>query len=128
MLLLGLGFYLAAATSGVSSSGAQRFVTRADRIAVRKAVTETLKDPESAHFRWTKRLGKDSTYCGWVNAKNSYGGYTGFMPFVAIVATLSDGSSVATTLDLGGSDNVDFISNFCVSKGVDLSDYEDSPS
>lgn len=40
-----------------------------------KIVKSTLKDPESAEFRNVKG------YCGEVNAKNSYGGYTGFDKF-----------------------------------------------
>lgn len=44
-----------------------------------------MKDPESARFK-NVRLVPYSTgkvFCGEVNAKNSYGGYIGFMPFVA---------------------------------------------
>lgn len=42
---------------------------------VEKLVKEQLKDPDSAQFKDVK--GK----CGEVNAKNSYGGYTGFKRF-----------------------------------------------
>lgn len=46
-------------------------------------VKERLKDPESARFRnETVREDRDETIvCGEVNAKNSFGGYTGFVPF-----------------------------------------------
>ncbi|MDH0520842.1 hypothetical protein [Achromobacter xylosoxidans] len=40
-------------------------------------VLATLKDPDSAKFRNQK------SFCGEVNAKNSYGGYTGFKRFIA---------------------------------------------
>lgn len=40
-----------------------------------KAVKGSLKDPDSAIFQNTKAS------CGEVNAKNSYGGYTGFKKF-----------------------------------------------
>lgn len=40
-------------------------------------VLANLKDPESAEFRDQKGL------CGEVNAKNSFGGYTGFKRFMA---------------------------------------------
>ena len=40
-----------------------------------KLTRQHLKDPESAKFQNIKG------YCGEVNAKNSYGGYTGFKPF-----------------------------------------------
>lgn len=56
-----------------------------------RAVVSRLKDPESARFRDVTRVGvfltafpmrggpdrKVAKYSGWVNAKNSYGGYTG---------------------------------------------------
>ena len=52
----------------------------------KKNVKDLLKDPESAQFRNVKVVinteGKKSV-CGQVNAKNSYGGYTGFQSFYA---------------------------------------------
>ena len=44
------------------------------------AVTAKLKDPESARFKGL-RIGANGAGCGWVNAKNEYGGYTGFAVF-----------------------------------------------
>ena len=48
--------------------------------SVVEAVKAKLKDPDSAKFKDVKATGPDS-YCGWVNAKNSFGGYTGFQLF-----------------------------------------------
>ena len=53
-----------------------------------------LKDPSSAEFRDVRSYaftGQDglidgSVICGMVNARNSYGGFTGFTPFRASVA------------------------------------------
>jgi hypothetical protein len=47
----------------------------------RERVKEILKDPDSAKFR-TEFVGKDGAVCGFVNAKNSYGGYSGFERYV----------------------------------------------
>jgi hypothetical protein len=51
-----------------------------------RAVRAELKDPDSAKFRGIKlRKGDDGEpygYCGWVNYKNSYGGYTGENYFI----------------------------------------------
>jgi hypothetical protein len=47
----------------------------------RAAVALQLKDPESARFR--DAFVNGSSYCGQVNAKNSYGGYVGFKRFAA---------------------------------------------
>lgn len=44
-------------------------------------VKAELKDPDSAKFRDIKPMGEKGGVCGWVNAKNEYGGYTGFAVF-----------------------------------------------
>lgn len=65
----------------------------ADAIAHAKAiVANKLKDPESAQFkdlvqRPPSEPGKSAVVCGWVNAKNSYGGYVGFKPFLVVGET-----------------------------------------
>src|SRR5690348_13960356 len=48
----------------------------------KKLVASSMKDPGSVQFRNLRR--KNDQYnivCGEVNAKNSYGGYVGFVPF-----------------------------------------------
>jgi len=45
------------------------------------AIAMKMKDPESARFAGVVVSPKGSTVCGWVNAKNSYGGYVGYKPF-----------------------------------------------
>lgn len=54
--------------------------------AAKRGVRDLLKDPDSAKFKavyayYTKELGVVA--CGYVNAKNSFGGYTGFKRFVS---------------------------------------------
>lgn len=54
-------------------------------LASKEAVKVNLKDPSSAEFkniRLVKYL-NGHVVCGSVNAKNSFGGYTGFTPFIA---------------------------------------------
>lgn len=50
------------------------------------AVRKRLKDPESARFGVMAAARKDGKegvdVCGMVNARNSYGGYTGEQPFI----------------------------------------------
>lgn len=58
-------------------------LTKSDTAEIERSVRRELKDPESARFKGflaTKTKG-GATVCGFVNAKNSYGGYTGFVPF-----------------------------------------------
>lgn len=47
-----------------------------EKAAIAKVKAE-LKDPDSAQFRGVKEYEK-GVFCGWVNAKNSFGGYAGF--------------------------------------------------
>ncbi|MDR5727958.1 MAG: hypothetical protein RB191_11090 [Terriglobia bacterium] len=61
--------------------------TSEDRIVViaKQKISEGLLDPESAEFKIAQfgHVTKDRSFvCGTVNAKNSYGGYTGARPFV----------------------------------------------
>lgn len=52
----------------------------------KEAVLESLKDPSSAQFK-NVRTSKDGwVLCGELNAKNSYGGYTGFKRFYFLAA------------------------------------------
>jgi hypothetical protein len=46
----------------------------------KQAVRVALRDPSSATFR-TIYVGPGGVTCGDVNAKNGFGGYTGFRPF-----------------------------------------------
>ena len=43
-----------------------------------------MKDPDAVHFQneTVVRSGADVTVCGQLNAKNSFGAYTGFAPFL----------------------------------------------
>lgn len=53
-------------------------------LLTKENVQRQLKDPQSAQFRDVKiviNTLSQQTVCGEVNAKNSYGGYTGFKPF-----------------------------------------------
>lgn len=74
----------------MATPAAGRPVTPAEQAAVKEAMVEHLKDAESARWRWP-RLKKPSggSYCVWVNAKNSYGGYTGFKPINMILVSLA---------------------------------------
>lgn len=47
----------------------------------RTAVTERLKDPQSAEFSDLHAGSGGGTVCGLVNARNSFGGFTGARPF-----------------------------------------------
>ena len=60
-------------------------LSAAQTSAIKSAVTAKLKDPGSVQFgtilAGREVNGRAITVCGLVNAKNSYGGYTGMTPF-----------------------------------------------
>jgi hypothetical protein len=80
-----------AADPGAKASEAWRDIkfikhvlTPAERDLIVSAVKQNLKDPYSAQFGAMAAgvTGRgDICFCGQVNAKNSYGGYTGMSPF-----------------------------------------------
>lgn len=62
-------------------------------------VRALLRDPDSAKFKGVKETGHYS-FCGWVNAKNAFGGYAGYQPFYydsekAVILSEDDLSSMA---------------------------------
>ncbi len=82
--LVALGIF--AVCAAIGSLLPEKEETPAQKVAIAKAHNEAaiersvksiLKDPDSSQFR---HLGE---HCGWVNAKNSFGGYTGFTRFIA---------------------------------------------
>ncbi|MBN9242428.1 MAG: hypothetical protein J0I98_06510 [Mesorhizobium sp.] len=80
-VLIGLAMLFAA-----ESWASERFDLSEDAIAsVQAAVTSVLKDPDSATFSdlaAAKSPAGDIFVCGKVNAKNSFGGYSGAAPFI----------------------------------------------
>jgi len=92
MIFLGLVFviFMVQCSSGGRSSSsnqarpadsAEMREIKMHRVA-RDNVNARLKDSDSAQFR-NQFIGKAGTPCGEVNAKNSFGGYTGYKRFVA---------------------------------------------
>lgn len=79
-----------------------RDLTDIEKTALTRSLASTLKDPDSAHFKWlpvTYVPGTPATdYCGLVNSKNSYGGYVGFHKFRAVLR--QDAKGQYTTGDI----------------------------
>lgn len=51
------------------------------RIEAERAVKSVLIDPGSARFTNVSRHPETGAYCGWVNSRNKFGGYTGDKSF-----------------------------------------------
>lgn len=86
--------------------------TLAEKKAVEAVVKPHLKDPNSAIFQHPplQLSGRNDgkLYCGYVNAKNSYGGYTGNTLFLAgFVTEIVKGKDVTTAkfVTMGDSDS-----------------------
>lgn len=101
-----------------------RDLTPAEKATLGRALAKGLKDPDSARWQWLRfpRAPKSPsvTYCGMVNAKNSYGGYTGSAPFMGEII-VKDGKPVGGILGMAGSDKIanDIIHNECRKHGWD---------
>ncbi|MBS7696272.1 MULTISPECIES: hypothetical protein [unclassified Chelatococcus] len=91
--------------------------------AIQSAVKRDLKDPYSAHFGEIKATrGADGTVvaCGFLNAKNSFGAYTGMKPFAAGLIEAS-GKYLGSARLVGGDDfAVRYTTNYCHNEGIIL--------
>ncbi|MEE9906694.1 hypothetical protein LWV33_03160 [Brucella intermedia] len=66
---------------------------------VKEGIKRSLKDPESAEFGAIKAADTDKKgifhVCGTVNAKNSFGGYSGQSPYFGVLASMeSEGKTI----------------------------------
>ena len=123
--------YAATASNGSGQMSVQ--LNAASKLKLIEAVKHVLKDPDSAQFKWTPMPMKweidtmhnghhfqSGSYCGMVNAKNSFGGYVGFSPYESSVI-LQDGTIVFATSPLMGKGGDDgWIARLCKNQtGID---------
>ena len=92
-------------------------ITVAEKAAIRAEFRKTLTDPESARFRWLARKSPDgNTYCGFINAKNRFGGYVGFKPYIAVVEDTFAAIISAGETDTKATANI----QQCIENGIDI--------
>ena len=72
---------LAIVITALAVAGCDRTIPDAKRL-----LSSRLKDPGAVQFQRIRK-GNDGTVCGEMNAKNSYGAYTGYTEFVAKPST-----------------------------------------
>ena len=73
----------------ISPSDEMRPLTQIEKATLAKALSQTLKDPNAAQFKWLPVAASGNGligYCGLVNIKNSYGRYVGFHRFFAMIS------------------------------------------
>lgn len=74
-----------------------RMLTDTEKQVIENSIRSQLKDPDSATFTFPNLLEGNLTdlpgrYCGRVNAKNSYGGYSGNQWFATNINTIKNGT------------------------------------
>lgn len=87
----------------------QRYdLTEADKSAILSALRREVRDPSSV-IAGDYNAGFDekgvASVCGWVNAKNGFGGYTGNVPYSGVLATNVRGERVFAVTGLAGTPN-----------------------
>jgi hypothetical protein len=113
----------------VAFANEARELTPQEKKAVEAAVVENFKDPLSAQFKWLPfhtEPREGVWYCGLVNAKNSFGGYIGFTPFLVLMGYHAKTNAFVFASQPGGpgapGDAVEaFIYKQCRKYGYDLS-------
>ncbi|MEN2787581.1 hypothetical protein ACFOKI_02820 [Sphingomonas qilianensis] len=114
-------FLTAAAVPAVAPPSAQM------RLAIKAKLSDQLLDGASARFRWPKADRNNVAYCGFVNAKNSYGAYIGFRPFYTLGFHVKGANGVSkysiVKAEVAGADDgaPSVVAQFCAKAGFDLS-------
>jgi hypothetical protein len=94
----------------ISQSCESRELDDAEKKLIIEKVTRDFLDPDAARFRWLPvpdNLGVKADgvfYCGQVNGKNSFGAYTGFVPFSSMLVVGKGRVLHATLIAVGNTD------------------------
>lgn len=104
-------FYLAVITlifiagCGKSESQKKRSEEIGLHMVAEKYIKARMKDPSSTEFR-NQFIGKKGAPCGEVNAKNSFGGFTGFQRYIVVGPELAvlDGDMVPGEFEISWSE------------------------
>lgn len=104
-------------------------LTPEQQAAVEDGIREKLKDPDSARFKGAIKVpheGDSFLVCGFVNSKNSFGGYVGFTPFHGLLLTMkrkTDNKTVylLSVPSIGGNEiSPQTVYDWCASEGMVL--------
>ena len=119
-----------AALMGVQSTALARELTPAEKEIVADAVRDRLRDPNSAMFKWgpiqSETQSFDSgegstTYCGYVNSRNAFGGFVGDTPYRVFLVVVDGVVAVAAMIGMGGSQSdTEVTYQLCNEDGYDL--------
>ncbi|WP_337052507.1 hypothetical protein [Pseudoxanthomonas sp. USHLN014] len=112
---------LSAFSPGLAQAQA-RPATSAESAEIRNAVVARLKDPDSAKIEAIDVAAPDAThiskFCGYVNAKNSFGGYAGALRFYGLVGPREDGSTMAVLIGIATPNDLGAVDAMCAKAGI----------
>ena len=98
-------------------AGASRPATKVELDAIRKAMETKLKDAQTARFL-NVTVGKDgSTFCGEVNAKNSFAAYGGYHRFFGSVFII-ERKHVAIIMSMASEQGEEVTESMCAKYGL----------
>lgn len=111
------GLLLSAALTSPAYADSSSALNLAKIAAIQKEVADKLNDPESARFR-NLQATEAGIVCGYVNAKNRFGGYVGFKPFVGQVIQYGEQTPTAMVFAIGETDSdEEFVLSQCHKNG-----------
>lgn len=99
-------------------------VTQDQAAKIQQGVRAVLKDPESARFGPAvvgKRADGLLLVCGYVNAKNSFGGYTRDRPFAGLLVSTNGLTLPMNVVAMGGTDSESYAAHqVCATSGINF--------
>lgn len=111
-----IGILAVAIMATTSHAVMARDLSSAEKVIIENAVKQQLKDPDSAKFYWQDYKGGD-IYCAHVNAKNSYGGFSGRALIIAGIKTDSRGVINSAEAMIHSGDTVEMSAPICTRAG-----------
>jgi hypothetical protein len=92
-----------------------RLLTNDEIALIEGAVKRSLRDPASAVFKHPEYFQGENVYCVRVNARNGYGGYTGFQQISLLVR--SSGGRIISAASFDGGHGQRVVDLYCEEKG-----------
>lgn len=119
----------ATAAAALATESPRRPMPPRDRAIISAAIGARLRDGESARYRWPDEYPDGAIYCGFYNAKNAFGAYVGFLPFMILGVHANgprgDGRYIVSEMRLATEDPDDaasgIVRRMCAENGFDLS-------
>lgn len=123
-----LSLFAVVAAAALAPDSPRRALPPRDRAIISAAIGAQLRDGESARYRWPAEYPDGAIYCGFYNARNGFGAYVGFLPFMVLGVHANgprgDGRYVVTEIRLATEDPADtatgIVRRMCTENGFDV--------